>query len=312
VLKPLHSGATIGISAPAGPVKREKLEQAVARLHTLGFRTKLSASVFGKHGFLSATDETRKRELEDLFSDPEVDSVWCARGGVGSSRLLGCLNLELIAKSDKPFLGFSDITALQWAMWAKHRAITFTGPLAIEFDGTLTRETEQFSVQMLTDTLSNNWLDSFPTATPNYLRKGAREIIAPVMPGNLTMISTLLGTKWMPDLRGHILVIEDIAEPAYRMDRLLFHLKNAGVFANLAALIVGDFCWQEEDCESRERMTESLLDATKGTSYPIVTEFPYGHGATRMTLPVGSPVRVSLAENKLAMSFAISPFAPSV
>jgi len=287
----------------------EFLERAVANLCSLGYNLKLTPSVYSKHGFLSATDEIRKQELESLFIDPEVDTVWCARGGVGTSRLLPMLNLDLIANSDKPFLGFSDLTALQWALWAKHRATTFSGPLAIEFDDQLTQETRDFALQMLSGAAPENWLNSFPNSNPELLRSGAREIIAPLMPGNLTMMATLLGTSWMPDLRGVILVIEDIAEPPYRVDRLLFHLRNAGILQNLAALVVGDFGWSGEEAKNNyELLNQSLLDATRGTSYPIITGFPYGHGATRMTLPVGSPVRLSIARDQFALSYAISPF----
>lgn len=308
-MKPISSGATIGICAPAGAVRVDSLERAVENLRSLGYSLKLSPSVYGKHGFLSATDEIRKQELESLFNDPEVDTVWCARGGVGTSRLLPLLNFDLLANSDKPFLGFSDLTALQWALWAKHRVTTFSGPLAIEFDDQLTQETCDFALQMLSDAAPENWLSSFADSNVELLRSGAREIIAPLMPGNLTMMTTLLGTSWMPDLRGVILVIEDIAEPPYRVDRLLFHLRNAGILQNLAALVVGDFGWCGEEVKyNNESLNQSLLDATRGTSYPIITGFPYGHGATRMTLPIGSPVRLSIARDQFALSYAISPF----
>ncbi len=310
MLRPLTPGATLGIAAPAGAVKSEKLEAAINRLRERGFKLKLSEHVFGKHGFLSATDEIRRVELSALFSDPEIDLVLCARGGVGSSRLLPRLNFEHLANSDKPFIGFSDLTAVQWALWGKHRAVTFSGPLAIEFDGSLSAATEAFMFDMLADTAPENWLSTFPSAVLEIVRGGASEIFAPLMPGNLTMIATLLGTPYMPDIRGSILAIEDVAEPPYRVDRLLFHLQNAGFLQNLAALFVGDFGWEPDDHESRERLRESVLDATAGTAYPIIFGLPYGHGAERLTLPVGSPVRLSLKPAAISMSFAVSPFAP--
>ncbi len=309
MLKPISHGATIGVCAPAGPVRVESLERAIEQLRALGYKIKVTPSVYSKLGFLSASDDIRKQELESLFGDPEVDTVWCARGGVGTSRLLSLMNLEQIANSEKPFLGFSDLTALQWALWARHRATTFSGPLTIEFDGSLTEETRNFALQLLAGAEHDNWLNCFSGVSLELLRSGAREIIAPLMPGNLTMIATLLGTPWLPDLRGVILVIEDIAEPPYRVDRLLFHLRNAGVLQNLAALVVGDFGWSGEEASiNNDLLKQSLLDATRGTSYPILTGFPYGHGATRMTLPVGSPMRLSIARDQFSLSYAISPF----
>lgn len=309
MLRPLRRGATIGVSSPAGPVNPEKLERAIGNIRALGYQVKLTENVAGKSGFLSAPDEIRRQELELLFCDEEVDTIWCARGGVGSSRLLPTVDLTTIANSSKPFLGFSDLTALQWALWSKFRVVTFTGPLAVEFDGLLAKETQSFAFELLSGAVPSNWLASFPSARPEVLRSGAREIIATLLPGNLTMITTLLGTQWMPDLRGTMLVIEDIAEPLYRVDRLLFHLRNAGVLQNLAALIVGDFGWSGDDRQSNyELLKQSLIDCTRGTCYPIIMNFPYGHGPVRMTLPVGSPVRLSIAGGRFEISYAISPF----
>lgn len=308
MLCPLKPGATIGICAPAGPVKCEKFEEAVLRLLASGYNVKLSEHVFDKYGFLSAKDEIRAQELTGMFADPDVAMVMSARGGVGTSRLLSCLNLKAIAESEKPFLGFSDLTALQWALWAKHRAVTFSGPLAVEFDKTLTAETEAFMFDMLCGTPPENWLSALPSASLEIVRGGANEIFAPLLPGNLTMITTLIGTPYMPDLRGSILAIEDVAEPPYRVDRLLFHLRNGGLLQNLAALLIGDFGWEQDDRESRERLRESVLDATIGTSYPIIFGLSYGHGSQRLTLPVGSPVRLSLKTAAMSLSFAVSPF----
>lgn len=307
MLNALAPGSVFGISAPAGPVKPEKLERAVAHLHNLGYRTKLSPNVLSQDGFLSAHDDIRSRELLALFADPEVHAVWSARGGVGTSRLLARLDLGVIASSRKPFIGFSDLTALQWALWAKLRAFSFTGPLAVEFDGSLSPATESCAMRVLAGE-TFNLLDGFSVNPLEFLRGGATEIIAPALPGNLTMITTLLGTPWLPDLRGAMLFIEDVAEPPYRVDRLLFHLRNAGGLQNLAALVVGDFGWDPSDDKSRAQLRQSVLDATLGTNYPIILNFPYGHGRDRVTLPVGGVLRMRLDATTPELSVAVSPF----
>lgn len=306
MLTALVHGATIGISAPAGPVKRDKLERAVLRLHESGYRTKLSDGVLLSDGFLSADDTTRTAELQNLFLDPEVDAVWAARGGVGTSRLLNRLDFETIVNSRKPFIGFSDLTALQWALWAKHRHISFTGPLAVEFDAAVSSATELCAWDVLSGN-AGNLLEYFPNHNLDIVRGGVSQIIAPALPGNLTMIATLLGTPWMPDLRGVMLIIEDIAKPPYRVDRLLFHLRNAGCLQNLAALIVGDFGWDESDDSAHSQLRKSVLDATQGTSYPVLFNFPYGHGRDRAMLPVGAPLSLRL-DHSPALTIAVSPF----
>lgn len=309
MLRPLQQGDTIGICAPAGPVKAEKLQKAVSRLVQRGYQVKLSPQVQAKHGFLSAEDDVRLSEIEAQFADAEISAIISARGGVGTSRLLPALDGELIASSGKPFLSFSDVTAMQWALWANFGTVTFTGPLAVEFDGSLTEATEAFCFEMLSGIAPDDWIERFPGVVWEVVRTGAREITAPLLPGNLTMITTLLGTPFMPNLRGCILAIEDIAEQAYRVDRLLFHLRNAGVLQHLAGLLVGDFGWGSEDTDSAASLRKSVLDATSGTTYPIVFGLPYGHGPERLTLPVGSPVRLSLLESSVRLGFALSPFA---
>lgn len=309
VLRPLPSKGTIGICAPAGPVNTDRLQVAVRHLISLGYGIKLTDNVGGKQGFLSAADSIRCSELESLFADEEVDLVWCARGGVGTSRLLPMIDYRILEMSRKPFAGFSDLTALQWAMWSERKVVSFSGPLAVEFESGLSEESRDFALNLLSGASYKNWLASFPQVEPQVLRTGAREIIAPMLPGNLTMISSLLGTRWMPDLRGVILVIEDVSEPPYRVDRLIFHLRNAGVLQNLAALVVGDFGWSGDEAEGNyELLRQSVLAGTIGTSYPILTNFPYGHGAVRMTLPVGTPMRLTIQSNTIGLSYGSSPF----
>lgn len=302
----LLSGSTIGVCSPAGPVKPERMESAAMKIRDRGFNVVLSANALAKQGFLSASDEIRAAELLNMFADPAIDAVFVSRGGTGSSRLFELLNWDAIAASEKPFLGFSDLTALQFALWQRHQYVSFTGPLAVEFDGALTEETTSFAFDLLAGEAADNWLKCFQESKVEILRGGASEIIAPLLAGNLTMITTLLGTPFMPDPRGAVLLIEDIGEAPYRVDRLLFHLRNAGVLRNLAALIVGDFGWDEDDAEARTQLHQSLLDSTKGTRYPILTGFPYGHGATRMTLPIGAPVRLSLERSNFSLGYAAS------
>jgi muramoyltetrapeptide carboxypeptidase len=200
------------------------MEAAAIRLRELGYDVVLSANALSKHGFLSAPDEIRAAELQSMFADSAIDAVFVSRGGTGSSRLLESLSLDSIAASGKPFLGFSDHTALQFALWQRHRYATFSGPLAVELDGALTAETISFALRLLAGEAEENWLEQFRESRIESLRGGATEIIAPLLAGNLTMITTLLGTPYMPDLRGAILAIEDIGEAPYRVDPHWFPL----------------------------------------------------------------------------------------
>ncbi len=124
------------------------------------------------------------------------------------------------------------------------------------------------------------------------------------MPGNLSMIATLLGTPFMPDLKGAVLMIEDVNEPPHRVDRMLFHLRNAGVLQSLNGLFIGDF-GTDTDPLRAESLRMSLLDATRGTNYPVIAGFPFGHGPERMTLPVGVPVGFDLRRSEFTMQVTV-------
>ncbi|MBU1638701.1 LD-carboxypeptidase [bacterium] len=287
----LPAKGLIGICSPAGPVKQDKLERAVRRIERSGYRVKLAPNVFGKHGYLSASDEERLSDLHQLFLDPEVDAVFCSRGGYGTSRLLEKADATLIANSRKPFLGFSDTTALQWMIYAETGFVTYTGPLAVEWDDLVSEAACDHAWRVLTQTETGNLFAAFPSESPQRfeLLKGRGELHGVLMPGNLAMITTLCGTPYLPDMQDKILFIEDISESPYRFDRMLFQLRNAGILKKLRGLIVGDFGWDGKEGEY-EMQRQCLLDVTRGYSYPIMINLPYGHGRDRLTLPVGGSV----------------------
>lgn len=292
--KSLRPGCTIGICAPAGPVKPDRMQRAVAGLREAGFNTILSKSALEQDGLFSAKDAVRRTELEELFVRDDIDAVFCARGGVGSSRLLTELDTGLIARHRKPFLGFSDITAIQWLLWQRQGFVTYSGPLAVEWDGAVTRQTMDQALHVMKCPDDSDLLGPLPSADLSVLRSGSSSRVAgQLLAGNLTMITTLAGTPYLPDLKGAVLLIEDINEPPHRVDRMLFHLRNAGLLNSLAALLVGDF-WSDPTAEDTAMLHQSLVDSSHGYEYPIVTGFPYGHGATRMTVPIGMTVNLDL------------------
>ncbi len=299
VPNPLRAGGRIGISAPSGPVDPSQLGAAIRALEQSGFDIETSPSAFSRSGYLSAPDDVRARELEQLFARDDIDAVICARGGVGASRLLEILETALIAQHPKPFLGFSDNTALQWLLWGRHKLISFSGPMAVDWSGLVSPRTLRRALDTLSGNAPADLLSDFPRDRIRVLR-GKGTVSGRLMPGNLTMIATLLGTPYLPDLDGALLLIEDVNEPPYRIDRLLFHLRNADVLSRIGALLCGDLVASEDQAD-HESVRQALLDATRGTSYPVVTGLPYGHGTERVTLPVGAAVDVNLDNMTIAL-----------
>jgi muramoyltetrapeptide carboxypeptidase len=303
LLKPLLPGGRIGICSPAAPVKEEKLRAAIAMIRNAGYDVVTAPSTFGNAGLFAAPDSDRCRELEDMFNRKDIDAVFCSRGGVGSNRLAEILNTDLIAKSRKPFLGFSDITALQWQLLAQQGFISFSGPLATEWDGSVDERSLRAAFQMLSGKQEMNLLSHFLDSNVTTL-KGKGKIKGRLLPGNLTMITTMLGTSFLPQMNGAVLFIEDVGEPPYRVDRMLFHLRNSGVLANLAGILVGDF-QTADDIAAQKYLETSLLEATRGMNYPIVINLPYGHGKVRMTCPVGAEISFDPEDKTMSLSSPI-------
>lgn len=288
---PLPPQGTIGICSPAGPVNPERMKSAGQALERAGYRVVFADSALEKEGLFSSRDDVRRRDLERMFARDDVDAVFCSRGGTGSGRLLSILDTDSIARSRKPFLGFSDVTVIQWLLAVKHRFVTWSGPLAVEWDGIVSRQTQRQAFEMLEGRFPDDLLDGFPRDRIKVLR-GSGSVSGPCFPGNLTMITTLLGTPWLPDLTHALLLIEDVSEPPHRVDRMLFHLRNSGVLQKIAGLLCGGFGADGEP--ENPHLIQSLLDAAKGTDCPIVLNLPYSHGADRMTVPVGAEMVFNL------------------
>ncbi|MBU1937136.1 LD-carboxypeptidase [bacterium] len=287
----LMPGATIGICSPSGPVLSEKLEAAVRAIKARGYRVRLSENVFARHGFLAGDDDTRLAELQGMFQLPDVDAVFASRGGHGMGRILSRLFCEKISASRKCFVSFSDLTAFSWLLFGCDGFVTFSGPLAVEWGGGVAEEELDKTLRLLSGDGSLDLLDGVPRENLKVLKDGTCE--GTLLPGNLTMIASLLGTPFLPDISGAVLVLEEVGEARYRLDRLLFHLRNAGIFRRVGALLIGDMLHSAPDEKDMPSVDEIVLDATKDYDFPILSGIPYGHGAQRLTLPVGVPVKLN-------------------
>jgi muramoyltetrapeptide carboxypeptidase len=295
----LASGATIGICSPAGSVRPDKLEAAAKAIEKRGYRVVLSSSVFEQTGYLAGRDETRLSSLYDMFERKDVDAVFTSRGGYGTSRILAQIRCERIAASRKPFIAFSDITALQWFLFGQAGFVTFSGPLAVEWAGGVSDEALTATMRLLSGNAQGDLLAGFPKDDFKVLRAGRCDGV--LLPGNLTLVTTLLGTPFLPALTGTILVLEEVGEARYRLDRLLFHLRNAGVFARISGLVIGDMTHGVPIEEGVPAIEQLIREATEGYAFPILYGVSYGHGPQRATLPVGAQVRLDTGQGELLL-----------
>ena len=290
----LKKGDLIGIICPASPVADpSRIERGVRYLEGLGYRTTVGRNASRRLGYLAGTDVERAEDIHAMFTDRNVRGVFCARGGYGTPRLLSLIDYRLIARNPKILVGYSDITALALAIWRKCRLVTYHGPmLAVDLADGVNPFAEESLWRVLTSPARRATLALADDSPPRVMHHGSAT--GRLLGGNLSLLVSLLGTPYMPDLRRGILFLEEIGEDPYRVDRMLTHLRNAGVFSRSSGVAIGHFT----DCVPRDAATPSLsLEAIMaGTAEyvgkPFLTGFPIGHENRMVTVPVGIRARL--------------------
>lgn len=274
----------VAVVAPAGPFERESLEAGL-RVLAERYRPVFDEGLLARTRYLAGDDARRLDEICAALADDSVKAVFAARGGYGSMRLLAKLWPKLpglAAERPKPVIGFSDITALHLALQAAGW-VSVHGPVVTQL-ATQPRE----AVDRLFDLLES-------TAAPAAPLEGAPLVggvaEGPLMGGNLSLLTHLLGTPYLPDLDGAILLLEDVGERPYRLDRMWTHLALAGVLDRVGGIAFGEFT----DCEEAEAdygCADVLRSLAAETGLPCVSGLPIGHGALNLTVPLGSRVRL--------------------
>ena len=291
--KRLKQGDKVGVAAPAGPVDPKILKKGLRALERMGFNPVLGKHVLARDRYLAGTDEQRAEDLNGLFGDPEIKGIFCARGGYGSNRVLLGLDSSIIRRNPKVFVGSSDITLLLLFLVQQCSLVTFHGPMVA---GNFGRYPMPKSKHQFSEILFGNRVSKRLTAKGSHVFKsGIAE--GRVIGGCLTLLCRSLGTPWEVKTRNKILLLEDVNEPLYKIDGMLWHLKQAGKFNGVRGIVFGEMV----NCQSfgpDRRNKESgsfkgiLRDVFANGSFPILTNFPSGHGREMLTLPMGVEARL--------------------
>lgn len=303
----LQPGDVIGIVAPSGPVPEEALAAGVKRLEGWGFQVKVGPSVLDRRGYLAGIDEARAHDFNALWADPSVAGILCARGGYGAMRLLDRIDWAMVRERPKFFCGFSDITALHLALERVAGLVTFHGPMAAAF-GEAAAYNEAGLLRAMTETrplCTLPWPEAAERAAgapvPLVIRPGVAE--GRLVGGNLTLICALMGTPWEPDLAGRLLMIEEVDEAPYRVDRMLQQLLLAGKLQQVKGIVVGDSpsCMRGPEGKPSLTLPEVLEDLLGPLGVPVLYGFPSGHTGYRTTLPLGVQVRLNATAGTLSV-----------
>jgi len=291
----LRPGDLIGIISPAAAVQAETLHRGCEALERLGFSICIGTHALDRYRFLAGTDRDRADELTTMFQDPTVRAIFCSRAGYGSGRLLPLLDLPVLVRTPKIFLGYSDVTLLLNALVQQIGLVCFHGPaVAGEFANGLSARSRSHLLSLLTAGRGEERI-AFPTV----IREGVAE--GQLLGGCLSLLVTTLGTPFTLDTAGAILFIEDVGEKPYRIDRMLIHLKQAGKLDNLAGVIFGEMSGCLGEANDPTLLLSVIADVFADYSYPVGFGFPAGHGGENLTLPLG--VRVRLDANQRHLTF---------
>lgn len=289
----LQKGDTIGFLSVAGNVEdRIAVENAKKYFEECGYKVKISPNTFDSNNYLSGTDEARLEALTEFFSDDSINAIIALRGGYGSVKIINRINYDLIKANPKIFVGFSDITALSLMIYKKTGLMTFHGPMILsDFSG----EVDNFTQKSFFDNLENA-VTNIPLL-PNSITysKGAAQGI--LWGGNLSTIASLCGQDFIPG-EMFILFIEDINEPAYKIDRMLTQLLNIASFKkNLGGILLGDFC----GVDSQKYFDDIFYKLGEKLSIPIRSGLKFGHVKQKLTLPIGRLYNFDTALSSIQM-----------
>lgn len=303
----LQPGDTVMFVAPAGPPKRDDVMRGKARFEGRGYKVKMRDDIFDVEGYLAGTDERRAAELMEAFTDPDVKGVLCVRGGYGVMRILDKLDYDVIRANPKLVLGFSDITALHAALNREANLVTFHGPgpasgLGGEKDPT------PFTAARLWSAIVDRTRDGYFVKVPHDVAEvgafGTGSALGRLVGGNLSLIAALEGTPYAIETDGAILLIEDVNEAPYRIDRMLRQLKLAGKLDQLRGAVLGQFT---TEFVREDKLTDDVRFDTTGVlrqyfehaGIPVLTNYPVGHHKENTTLPLGATVEIDADQKSL-------------
>jgi muramoyltetrapeptide carboxypeptidase len=275
----------LGIVAPSGFLPDPAVVDRAARFFARqGWSVVAGESVFAREQRFAGPDALRLGELQRFATDPSIDLVLCARGGYGLSRLIDRIDYSAIRARRPLVAGYSDFTAFNLAYLA-HGGVGYAGPSAGDFGA---ERPDQFTVEHFFGVLQAR-----SYAIDLALDGPARSIEGRLWGGNLAMVVALIGTPFMPRVRGGILFVEDVNEPAYKIERMLLQLLHAGVLQKQSALVLGDFDPVTPMPSDNGFGLATVVERLRAVCpVPVFTGLPFGHTPRKLTLPVGGRARL--------------------
>ncbi len=294
----------VAVVSLSGAVQPERLQAGVARLQALGCTVDAGDHVTRQWRYFGGTDDERLDAFHEVLAG-DADIVFFSRGGYGASRLLHRIDWSRVAASGKVFCGFSDITAFSLAALAQANYVTLAGPLAAsEFAQTDDLVARDFTEAHFTELLSSAKTGYVYPECVSDMEHLPSTIHGTLWGTNLAMVAHLVGTPYMPNIEDGILVLEDIGEEPYSVERMFWQLKHAGILDRQRAIIMGAFtdCKPGANLRYPYNMTEAIETLREIAPCPVLTGFPFGHVPAKVTLPMGAPATINIDGSRYTLS----------
>ncbi|MFL5469402.1 MAG: LD-carboxypeptidase [Gemmatimonadaceae bacterium] len=293
-VNPLASGARVALVAPAGPLqKSDELPRAEENARALGWEPIVTSHASDRLGYLAGQDRDRLDDINHALRDPDIDALWCLRGGYGMIRILPGIDFDALSRTPKVIIGYSDITALHAAIQRKCRLISYHGPTAREVLTDFSRDSFERAVVNQTD----------PCGTaPNSREISHGAAQGRLVGGNLAVLASLCGTSFMPDITDGILILEDINEPVYRIDRMFQQLMLAGALNGCRAIVFGQCVQCPEDSSGGIPLDDLLLEIASELGVPCLAGIPVGHIGEQWTIPLGATATLDTRTRSLTVT----------
>lgn len=296
--KKLNKGDTIGLIAPSSAIKTERISQCIKAIEGQGYKVKLADNLDTDFaGYMAGSGKVRGEWINKMFADPEVDAIFCVRGGDGGSRAMEYLDYEVIKSNPKIFVGYSDVTSLHLGITQNCGFVTFHGPMVSSniVDG-FDDETRESLYEAI------NTEGSYQFRNPKgfdmqVLHEG--KATGKLIGGNLSLLSASIGTPYEVDPEGNILFIEEVCEPMSKIEKWAYHLRNAGKLKACKGIILGQFTKVvNEECPEYD-VIRCLTDIFEGLDIPVMYNIQSGHGNPMMTLPMGATCIMDTASKSI-------------
>lgn len=297
---PVLPGDRVGVAALGGPVRPERLAEGVTALSALGFEPVLGRNLGSRHDLFAGSDDERLAALYELADDPTLRAIFFARGGHGALRLLPRFDWRRLGLHARAWIGYSDLTPFLLGVTRELGLASFHGPMVA---ADLARGLTDGERDSLLAALAGDFPRELPARAALAPGDAPAHASGPLVGGCLSLLVATLGTRWAPALRGAILLLEDVGEPTYRLDRMLTHLHLSGSLAGVRGVVLGDLRGTEEAKDEPSTLPERVAAVAAGV--PVLAGLDCGHVAPNLTLPLG--LEASIDVERCTLTVGVEP-----